>query len=150
MINVLFVCVHNSARSQMAEAYLNIMGKGVFHARSAGLEPGKLNPNVVLAMQEDGIDISLNDTKSTNDMLEKGYAFDHLVTVCDEANGERCPIFAGVKQKHHWDLPDPSSFKGTQEQILIEVRKVRDEIKNRISRFINDHQNEKQNQEEEK
>ncbi|MBN2696312.1 MAG: arsenate reductase ArsC, partial [Bacilli bacterium] len=64
MINVLFVCVHNSARSQMAEAYLNIMGKGVFHARSAGLEPGKLNPNVVLAMQEDGIDISLNDTKS--------------------------------------------------------------------------------------
>lgn len=138
MIKVLFVCVHNSARSQMGEAFLNELGKDIFFAESAGLEPGKLNPNVVLAMKEVGIDISQNQTKSTDDMLNLGRSYEYVITVCDEASGQRCPIFPGVVQNYHWDLPDPSAIKGTQEEILASIRPIRDEIKRRVEKLITD------------
>lgn len=138
MINVLFVCVHNSARSQMGEAFLNELGRNLFKAESAGLEPGKLNPNVVLAMKEVGIDISQNQTKSTDDMLNLGRSYDYVITVCDEASGQRCPIFPGVIQNYHWDLPDPSAMKGSLEEVLKGIRPVRDEIKNRVIKFIDE------------
>src|SRR6266496_1921852 len=83
-IKVLFVCVHNSARSQMAEAYLNHFGEGRFEAESAGLEPGTLNPLVVHVMREDGIDISRNETKGVFDMIKQGKLFEYVITVCDE------------------------------------------------------------------
>src|SRR5206468_9768569 len=94
-IRVLFVCIHNSARSQMAEAYLNHLGGGTFAAESAGLEPGVLNPGVVQVLQEDGMDISRNKAKSVFEMLEQGRLFDFVITVCDETSAEKCPVFPG-------------------------------------------------------
>ncbi|MGD9605519.1 MAG: arsenate reductase ArsC [Bacilli bacterium] len=136
MKKVLFVCVHNSARSQMAEAFTNIYGNNVISAESAGLEKGQLNPYVVIAMQEVGIDISHNQTKTTQMMLDLGKHYDYVVTVCDGASKEKCPLFPGVKARFHWDLEDPSSFKGTKDEILRRVRVIRDEIKNRVNDFI--------------
>ena len=130
--NVLFVCIHNSARSQMAEAFLNQICGGEFEAQSAGLEPGKLNPLVVEAMKEVGIDISGNPTKSVFDMFKSGKMFRYVITVCDEASAERCPIFPGVTQRLHWSFPDPSGFSGIHEEKLEQTRKVRELIKTKI------------------
>ena len=93
MKRVLFVCIHNSARSQMAEAFLNSLGGDRFEAMSAGLEPGVLNPLVVKVMQEAGIDISKNQTKSVFDLFDRGEAFAYVITVCDAARAEACPLF---------------------------------------------------------
>lgn len=133
---VLFVCVHNSARSQMAEAFLNILGKGKFIAESAGLEPGVLNPIVVDAMKEIGIVISQNKTKSVFNFYKQGKLFDFVITVCDESSGERCPIFPGVVEKLHWSFEDPSNFTGSYEEKLTKVRIVRDKIKAKVEEFI--------------
>lgn len=129
---VLFVCIHNSARSQMAEAFLNQICGEEFEALSAGLEPGKLNPIVVEAMQEIGMDISGNPTKAVFDMFKSGKIFAYVITVCDEASAERCPIFPGVTKRLHWSFPDPSSMQGTREEKLAKTREVRDTIKAKI------------------
>jgi arsenate reductase (thioredoxin) len=129
---VLFVCVHNSARSQMAEAFLNQMCGEEFEAHSAGLEPGKLNPIVVEAMLEAGVDISGNQTKAVFDYIKSGQMFAYVITVCDEASAERCPIFSGVTTRLHWSFPDPSKFQGSHEEKLAETRGVRDAIKHKI------------------
>jgi len=129
---ILFVCIHNSARSQMAEAFVNHLCPDQFEAQSAGLEPGKLNPVVVQAMQEIGIDISHNPTKAVFDIFKSGQMFAYVITVCDEASAERCPVFAGVTQRLHWSFPDPSSFQGTPEEKLAFTCLVRDEIKTRV------------------
>jgi len=128
MKHVLFVCVHNSARSQMAEAFLRHMCGDVFAAHSAGLEPGRLNPLVVEAMQEIGIDISGNQTKSVDAMLASGLTFSYVVTVCDGASAERCPVFPGPAERLHWGFPDPSALTGSREEQLAEVRTIRDAI----------------------
>jgi arsenate reductase len=130
--NVLFVCIHNSARSQMAEAFLNLISGGRFQALSAGLEPGRLNPVVVEAMREVGIDISGNPTKSVADMIQSGRVFEWVVTVCDEASAERCPVFPGGARRLHWGFPDPSSFQGTAEEKLAWTREVRDVIQSKV------------------
>ena len=129
---VLFICVHNSARSQMAEAFLNEICGEFFEAHSAGLEPGNLNPIVVEAMQEIEIDISSNKTKSISEFLKSNKLFSYVITVCDEASAERCPIFPGVTKRLHWSFPDPSSFHGTPEEKLARTREVRDAIKAKI------------------
>ncbi|MCX8093250.1 MAG: arsenate reductase ArsC, partial [Candidatus Goldbacteria bacterium] len=131
-----FVCVHNSARSQMAEAYLNHLAGDRFIAESAGLEPGVLNPYVVEVMKEDGIDISKNSTKSVFDFYKQGKLYSYVITVCDMEAAERCPVFPGITRQLHWSFPDPSKFKGTKEEILQQVRKVRDDIKSKIKEFI--------------
>jgi arsenate reductase len=130
--NVLFVCIHNSARSQMAEAFLNQICGKEFEAHSAGLEPGKLNPLVVEAMREIGIDISGNKTKSVMDMIKSGKTLSHVITVCDETSAERCPIFPGVTKRLHWSFPDPSGFPGTHDEKLAKTQEVRDTIKKKI------------------
>jgi arsenate reductase len=127
---VLFVCIHNSARSQMAEALLNEICGDTFKAQSAGIEPGKLNPVVVEAMREVGIDISRNQTKAVATFLQQ--PFDYVVTVCDETSAERCPVFPGKTKRLHWGFPDPSAFQGTHEDKLAGTRKVRDAIKAKI------------------
>ena len=99
-IKVLFLCIHNSARSQMAEAYLNKFGGNQYHVESAGLEAGNLNPFAVKAMQEDGIDISNNKTKDVFEFFKEGRLYNYVVTVCDEASASRCPIFPGVHKKN--------------------------------------------------
>ena len=132
---VLFVCIHNSARSQMAEAFLGQICGEEFEAHSAGLEPGKLNPVVVEAMQEIGIDISSNQTKTVFDYVKSGKVFAYVITVCDETSAERCPIFAGVTERLHWSFPDPSSFQGTHAERLARTREVRNRIKARIEEW---------------
>jgi len=141
MKRVLFVCIHNSARSQMAEAFLNDMGTGQFQAESAGLEAGILNANVVQVMQEAGIDISGNATKEVFKFLEEGRNYDAVITVCDAASAERCPVFPGNTQRTAWSFPDPSQFKGAKDEILEQTRKVRDEIKEKVTAFISEANN---------
>jgi arsenate reductase (thioredoxin) len=136
MIKVLFICVHNSARSQIAETYLNHFGKGKFIAESAGLEAGILNPVVIDSMKEDGFDISKNKTKSVFDFYKQGKLYEYVITVCDEANAEKCPIFPGLTKKLHWGFEDPSSFTGTYDEKLIKTNQIRDSIKQKILDFV--------------
>lgn len=135
MVHVLFVCIHNSARSQMAEAFLNEACGGRARARSAGLEPGTLNPLVVEAMREAGIDIAGNRTTSVDEMLASGHRFDHVITVCDEASAERCPVFPGGGARGHWGFPDPSALQGSHEERLRRVRRIRDDIRARVAQW---------------
>ena len=134
--NILFVCIHNSARSQMAEAFLNKYGHGQFIAQSAGLEPGKMNPTVVNIMLESGIDLSQKKTQSVFDLLKKGNAYNAVITVCDGASAEKCPVFPGKGKRITWSFEDPSSFKGSLEEILQHTREVRDEIEKAVLNFI--------------
>ena len=131
-VKVLFVCVHNSARSQMAEAFLNTLYGDRFDAMSAGLEPGVLNPYVVGAMQEIGIDISGAATKSVFDLYKAGKLYSYVVTVCDPEAAERCPIFPGVTKRLHWGFPDPSQVQGSVGEKMVQVRAVRDAIRAQI------------------
>jgi arsenate reductase len=139
MTKVLFLCVHNSARSQMAEAFLKSYAGDRFEAESAGLEPGTLNPYVVRAMAESGIDISANATKSAFDLFKAGRSFQIVVTVCSKEAAERCPVFPGLAERHHWPFDDPSSMKGSEEEIMAGVRRVRDQIEAAVKDFIAGH-----------
>ncbi len=133
---VLFLCVHNSARSQMAEAFFKEYAKDKFDVMSAGLEPGKLNPIVVEVMREKGIDISNNKTKSAFDLYKQNMMFSYVITVCSKEAAEKCPVFPGVTKRLHWPFDDPSSFSGSKEELLQETRRVRDEIDDKIKEFI--------------
>ena len=133
---VLFVCIHNSARSQMAEAILNLLAGDRFSAESAGLEPGKLNPLAVEAMKDMGIDISEKKTQDVFDLYKQGRRFNYVITVCDEANSERCPLFPGISKKLHWSFPDPSTLQGTMEENLIKTIEIRNQIKNQIVKWL--------------
>ncbi len=136
MIKVLFVCIHNSARSQMAEAFVNKYGQDKIVAESAGLEPGRLNPIVVEAMKDIGIDISNNPTKSVFDFYKQGNLYNYVITVCDETSGEQCPLFPGITERLHWGFPDPSSFIGTHHERLEKTKDVRDAIEKKIVDWI--------------
>lgn len=133
---VLFVCVHNSARSQMAEELLRKAAGDRFEAESAGLEPGTLNPYAVAALREEGIDISGKKTVSAFDLLKQGRYYSYVITVCDETSAETCPIFPGCRERFHWSFPDPSKFTGTDEEIMEQVREVRDSIKEKIAAWV--------------
>lgn len=126
--SVLFVCIHNSARSQMAEAFVNGSCAGKLRAYSAGLERGSLNPIVVDAMAEIRIDISANRTKTVRDDEIRSRTYDYVVTVCDEASAEACPIVPSKGKRIHWSFPDPSAFTGTRAEKLDKTRDVRDNI----------------------
>src|SRR5690242_14016210 len=109
MEKVLFVCVHNSARSQMAEAYLRAMAGERFEVRSAGFEPAEINPYAVRAMAEDGIDISQQGVTDVFDLYRQGVTFSYVITVCDQRAAERCPVFPGFAKRLHWSFADPSA-----------------------------------------
>jgi len=125
MKSVLFICTHNSARSQMAEAFLNKLCGDRYEAKSAGVAPRGLNPYVVKAMAEVDIDLTSHRSKSLQEF--QGITFDYVVTVCDSAR-EECPYFPGRKIIHK-SFPDPSAFAGSEEEIMQKVRAVRDEIR---------------------
>ncbi len=129
---VLFICIHNSARSQMAEAWLNKICGDFFVATSAGLEPGVLNPLVVEAMQEVGVELSQKGTQGAFDVWKSGELFAYVITVCDESSAERCPVFPGHGKKLHWGFPDPSALSGSREEKLERVREIRDDIRQKI------------------
>lgn len=137
-IKVLFVCIHNSARSQIAEAFLNQLAGDRFEAQSAGLEPGVLNPLAVEVMREAGIDISAKQTKGVFDFYKQGAIFNYAITVCDETNAERCPIFPGITKRLHWNFADPASLPGSWEEKLAATRRIRDDIRQSVLTFISE------------
>ena len=136
MLKVLFVCIHNSARSQMAEAFLRGLRPGHIEAESAGLEPGKINPLVVEVMREAGFDLSHCRAKGVAEMLESSPPYTHVITVCDGASAERCPVFPGNGQRLHWGFPDPSSATGSDEERRNKVRAIRDEIRHQVTTWV--------------
>ncbi len=133
---VIFVCIHNSARSQMAEELLRQMAGDRFDVESAGLEPGKLNPMVVEALKEEGINIEGKPTKGVFDLYKAGHLYNYVIAVCDGANAERCPVFPGAAKSIHWSFTDPSKFEGTPEQRLEKVRTVKEEIRVKLKEWI--------------
>lgn len=133
---VLFVCIHNSARSQMAEAWLRYLAGERFEVESAGLEPGNLNPFVVQAMAKAGIDISHHTPKSVEQLLAANKRFDFVIAVCDKEAAERCPLFPGEGARLHWSFSDPSAASGDEEHKLRVAMEVRDEIRARIEGWL--------------
>jgi arsenate reductase (thioredoxin) len=126
---VLFLCTHNSGRSQMAEGLLRHLAGDRFEAMSAGTEATRVRPLAIRAMEEIDIDISGQESKTLDRYLEE--AFDYVITVCDDAN-EACPYFSGAKRRLHWSCEDPSRAEGTDEERLRAFRRVRDRIRERI------------------
>ncbi len=135
-IRVLFLCIHNSARSQMAQAYLQKMGGSRFIVESAGLEAGQLNPYAIKAMKLDEIDISKNKTTNVLDYFNEGRRYDYVITVCDEASAAMCPVFPGKHKKINWSFADPSAFNGTDDDKLQQTIAVRNKIKESVISLI--------------
>ena len=134
---VLFLCTGNSCRSHMAEGLLRFLAGDRFDVVSAGAKPtGKIHPFAIEAMRESGIDISKHESKSVD--VFTGKNFDYAVTVCDNAR-EACPHFQGAKQQLHWSFEDPAQVTGNDEQRMRVFRRVRDEIRHRIRRFLEAH-----------
>ena len=130
---VLFLCTHNSARSQMAEGLLRDLGGDRFEPYSAGTEATRVRPLAIRAMAELDIDMSRQESKTLDRYLDQ--PFDAVITVCDQAN-EACPVFFGARQRLHWSFPDPSKAQGNEEQQLAVYRQVRDAIRDRIEREL--------------
>ena len=126
---VLFLCTHNSARSQMAEGLLRHLAGDRFEAHSAGTEATQVRPLAIRAMDEIGVDISGQESKTLEDYLRE--PFDHVITVCDDAN-EACPFFPGARNRVHWSFEDPSRAEGTEEERIAVFRLVRDRIRDRV------------------
>jgi arsenate reductase len=131
--HILFICTHNSARSQMAEGLLRHLGGDRFEAWSAGTEATQVRPLAIKAMAELGIDISGQHSKTLDRYLNE--PVDVVITVCDQAN-EACPVFLGAKKRWHWSFPDPSKATGTEEEQLRVYCQVRDEIRARIEQEL--------------
>ena len=132
-VRVLFLCTHNSARSQMAEGLLRHLAGDRFEAHSAGTEATHVRPLAIKAMEEVGVDISGQESKTLERYLED--PFDYVITVCDDAN-EACPFFPGAKNRLHWSFRDPSRAEGSEEERLAVFRSVRDRIGERIEREL--------------
>ena len=132
---VLFVCIHNSARSQIAEALLNRNGARLFRAESAGLQPGELNPLVIEVLRERGIETAGKRPRSVAEALQSGTRFDYVITLCDETSAATCPDVPGAKAKLHWSFPDPSALAGTRAERLAGTRAICDEIEKCIDRW---------------
>jgi arsenate reductase (thioredoxin) len=133
---VLFICVHNAARSQMAEAFLNDLGAGVFEAYSAGFAPTRVTPIVVEVMKELGYDLSECPVRSVFALYKAGMLFNYVITVCRESTENKCPIFPGITKRLHWRFDDPAALQGTDTEKLEEARRIRDEIKSKIESWL--------------
>ncbi|MFN2475681.1 MAG: arsenate reductase ArsC [Chthoniobacterales bacterium] len=130
---VLFVCVHNSARSRMAEGFLNTLCGDLFEAQSAGLEAGRaVNPLAAEAMQEVGIDITQKAGQLVADVEREGPEFDYVITVCHGSDAAACPVFRGPATRLHWPFEDPAAFTGSHAEKLEQTRAVRAAIKAKI------------------
>jgi len=130
---VLFLCTHNSARSQMAEGFLRAIAGDRFEAGSAGTEKTSVNPLAIRAMAERGIALGGHTSKVYSDLAPPSW--DYLITVCDDAN-ERCPWVPGSVKRLHWSFPDPSRATGTEEERLAVFRRVRDQIQERLTDWL--------------
>ena len=123
----------------MAEALLNQICSGSFIAESAGLEPGELNPLVVEVLGECNIDISGKRARTVDEVVKSVARFNYVITVCDEANVTKCPMFRGSGKRLHWSFPDPADFTGTRDERLVRTRKVRDAIQKKIEHWCAAH-----------
>lgn len=132
---VLFLCTHNSARSQMAEGLLRSLGGDRFDVHSAGTVASQLRPEAIAAMAELGIDISAQSSKDLAPFL--GQSFDRVVTVCDEAK-ESCPIFPGARSTAHWSIDDPAAVAGGDDERLAAFRRARDELRGRVAALVDE------------
>lgn len=133
---VLFVCTHNSARSQIAEAYMKQMAGDRFAVESAGLEPGPLNPLAVEVMAEEGLDISHNQARSVFELFREGRVFEVVITVCETSRESQCPMFPGITNRLHMPFDDPAALSGTHEEKLAAARQIRDQIKAAVAKLI--------------
>jgi arsenate reductase len=133
MKKVLFLCTHNSCRSQMAEGIVNHYLGDRFRAFSAGTESTRVNPKAVRVMAELGIDISGHRSKTMDEFA--GESFNYVITLCGDAN-EKCPLFFGGVERVHMGFDDPSRVTGSEGGIMAEFRRVRDEIKDRMTEFL--------------
>jgi arsenate reductase len=136
MYKVLIICTHNSARSQMAEAYLQQIGGDNFQVESSGFEPRPINPDVIKVLLEDGIDISSKSSQKVFDLFQQGRIFDFVITICEQEE-DRCPIFPGMTHRLHLPFPDPSQVSGDEEHRLNTIRDIRDGIKEKMQEFKN-------------
>jgi arsenate reductase len=126
---LLFICQHNSGRSQIAEAYLKKLYGDHFEIESAGLEPAEaVSPLVVRVMDEVGFDLSEKKPQNVFELFKQGKLYDHVITICHDSES-KCPIFPGITQRWHWPFPDPAAVEGEENEKLEEVRKIRDMIK---------------------
>ena len=132
---VLFLCTGNSARSQMAEAFLRKYGGEKYEAHSAGLEPKELHPLTIQVMNEIGMDISGQHSKGVGEYLGK-ILFQYLITVCDDAD-KNCPTtWPGISNRMHWSFEDPAAFEGSEEENLAKFRQIRDQIEEKINSWL--------------
>ena len=120
----------------MAEAFTNRLGKGRVVAESAGIEPGRLNPDVVQVMKEVGYDLSCHHPKSVESLFREGRRYQTLVAVCSKEAAERCPIFPGVATRLHWPFDDPAAISGTEEERLEAIRAIRDQICSAVEAWL--------------
>ena len=126
---VLFICQHNSGRSQIAEAYLRKFAGDHIEVESAGMQPAeRVNPLVVEVMKEEGFDLSQKKPQNVFELFKAGEIYSHVITVCYDSE-DRCPIFPGITKRWHWPFPDPAKVGGSTEEKLAQVRKIRDQIK---------------------
>jgi arsenate reductase len=136
-IKVLFICVYNSFRSQIAEAILNQKYGDRFVAESAGYKVKEINPLAIEVMKEHGVDISKNNVNKAFDFYNQGRKYQYVITVCNREQEEDCPIFPGKVIRFHWDgLDNPEDYTGAQEEKLEKGRKLRDDIEKRIDEFV--------------
>ena len=129
---VLFICGHNSGRSQMAEAFLKDMAGDRLHVESAGLEPKPVNPLVVEVMQEIGFDLSKAKSDSVFEFFKEGRLYDYVITVCDETAAGQCPVFPGITKRFHWPFKDPEALTGAHQEKLEALRDIRNQIREKV------------------
>jgi len=133
---VLFVCIHNSGRSQMAEELLKKYDKDNFEVKSAGFEPEEVNPLVIkLLQEEESVDLSNKGTNSVFELFQQSQTFNYVITVCDEGNAQKCPLFPGVTKRIHMSFEDPKSFTGSDEEKLEKIKNVKEKIKKEVLEF---------------
>jgi len=136
MIKVLFICNHNDARSQIAEALLHKYGQSHFLAESAGLDPKFIDPLAIEILKEEDIDISHKATQSAFEFFQMGKLYHYVITMCDDSRGEKCPVFPGQTTRLHWSFKDPQLFEGSHNEKLLHMKAIKDEIKNEVFKFI--------------
>lgn len=133
---ILFICAHNSGRSQMAEAFANFAGNGLVVAESAGLDPKPVLPEVVEIMKEIGLDLSHKSSDSVFEFFKQGRLYDYVITVCEEAVERKCPIFPGIARRLSWPFNDPEKLIGTPEEKKEALRGLRDMIGEKVTEFV--------------
>lgn len=134
--DVLFICVSNGSRSQMAEEFVRLLSGGEMSVESAGFEAGDISPETVEVMREVGVDLSAKKTQNVFELFKKGHMYHYVISVCHESEDLECPVFPGMTHRLHLPFPDPGKLSGTQEEKLAKVREIRDEIRKIIQDFI--------------